>query len=85
VKTGQPIERAWGGETIMTSSRILVLALAMLGLTACGGGGAEVSSTVEGATLGQQLEDLQKAHANGLLTDDEYEDAREAIMDRYDD
>lgn len=69
----------------MPSSRLLIMALAMLGMTACGGGGAEVSSTVERATLGQQLEDLERAHANGLLTDDEYEDAREAIMDRYND
>jgi hypothetical protein len=68
----------------MTSSRLSILALMMLGVAACGGGGAEVSSTVEGTTLGQQLEDLDRAHANGLLSDDDYEDAREAIMDRYD-
>ena len=68
----------------MTPSRLLILALTMLGMAACGGGGAEVSSTVEGTTLGQQLEDLERAHANGLLSDDEYEDSREAIMDRYD-
>lgn len=68
----------------MKSIRFLILALALLGLAACGGGGAEVNSTVEGATLGQQLEDLERAHADGLLSDDEYEDAREAIMERYD-
>jgi hypothetical protein len=67
----------------MTVNRFFVVALMMLGMAACSGGGAEVSSTVEGATLGQQLQDLEKARADGLISEDEYQDSREAIMERY--
>jgi hypothetical protein len=67
----------------MTANRIFVVALMMLGMAACRGGGAEVSSTVEGTTLGQQLQDLEKARADGLISEDEYQDSREAIMERY--
>jgi ABC-type glycerol-3-phosphate transport system substrate-binding protein len=67
----------------MTTSRVLVVLMLALGLAACGGGGAEVTSTVSGATLGQELQDLEQARQQGLITEEEYEDKREAIMDRY--
>lgn len=55
----------------------------LIGLSACGGGGAEVSSSVSGATLGQELADLEQAKEQGLISDDEYEESREAILQRY--
>jgi hypothetical protein len=67
----------------MRANRFFIVALMMLGMAACRGGGAEVSSTVEGATLGQQLQDLEKARADALISEDEYQDSREAIMERY--
>jgi hypothetical protein len=67
----------------MTANRFFVVALMMLSMAACRGGGAEVSSTVEGATLGQQLQDLENARTAGLISEDEYQGSREAIMERY--
>ncbi len=62
----------------------LLLALSVpLFVSGCGGGGAEVKSTVTSTTLGQELQDLEESYKKGLLTDDEYKRARKAILDRY--
>ena len=68
----------------MTTGRFFIVLMLVLGIASCGGGGAEVTSTVSGATLGQELQDLEEARQQGLITQDEYEDKREAIMERYD-
>jgi hypothetical protein len=52
-------------------------------LTSCGGGGAKVESTVSTQTLGQQLIDLDKAYKEGVLTEKEYEKAKEALIKKY--
>ena len=44
------------------------------------GGTAEV--TVKKHTTGQELIDLQKAHENGAISDEEYEKQKEAILKR---
>jgi len=36
------------------------------------------------ATMGQELTDLQAAHASGAITDKEYARARKDILERYD-
>ena len=71
------------GTASMTKLWLIGAVGLMLATTGCGGGGAEVESTVSGATLGQELQDLEKARADGLISEDEYEDSREAIMERY--
>jgi len=63
---------------------ITVLVSVVLGagfLSACGGSDQEVHTTTQ--TEGQELMDLQKARDSGAITEDEYEDQREAILDRY--
>lgn len=67
----------------MKSSKYLLplLLAASLGLTACGGGGANVTAT--STTMGQELQDLEESREKGLLTDKEYDSARKAILKRY--
>ncbi len=51
-------------------------------LAGCGGGGAELHST--NTTMGQELMDLDASYKKGILSEKEYKDAKEKIIDRYD-
>ncbi len=65
--------------TLFLSAALVSLSL----LGGCGGGGAEVKSTVTTTTMGQELQDLEESYKKGLLTEDEYKKARKAILKRY--
>jgi len=52
-------------------------------LTGCAGGGATVQTS--NATYGQQLIDLKAALDQGIISQDEYEDGRKAILDKMED
>jgi uncharacterized membrane protein len=72
-------------ETTMKSTRLKTLAAillfaATLALSGCGGGGAEVRA--DSNTTGQELLDLKKAYEAGAISEDEYEEQREKILDR---
>jgi len=65
--------------------KVAVLAvggLLLLGLVACGGGGADVRSEVSTTTTGQQLMDLKKALDSGAMTQKEYDQERQKILER---
>jgi hypothetical protein len=53
---------------------------AVLSLTACGGGGADVRSEISTTTKGQQLLDLQKAFEAGALSQQEYDRERKKLL-----
>jgi hypothetical protein len=55
----------------------LLICAAMAG---CGGGGADVKSTVNTTTVGQQLIDLQKALDAGAITKDQYDQQKAKIL-----
>jgi hypothetical protein len=57
------------------SALMIVVAFAT---SACIGG--KKVTNVSTATIGQQLEDLEKAHGEGLLTDAEYNKKRKEIL-----
>jgi hypothetical protein len=61
---------------------IVALLAAALVLPACGGG--DNRTEVSTQTLGQELSDLKKAYEEGAMTESEYEDAKEAVLRRYD-
>jgi hypothetical protein len=59
---------------------LAVCGLLLFGVSACGGGGAEVRSEVTTTTTGQQLIDLKKALDSGAMTQQEYEKERKKIL-----
>ena len=52
------------------------------GLSACGGGGAELKSHTTTTTIGQELIDLKAAYEKGVITKEQYENQKEKILDR---
>jgi ABC-type glycerol-3-phosphate transport system substrate-binding protein len=65
-------------KTVLLAS---VLAL-VLGLSACGG--SDTQTTVKTTqTQGQQLLDLKEAYDKGVITQKEYENAKEDILDQH--
>ena len=67
--------------------RVCVLALIVLvsvNFVACGGGKTDVkseSSTVT-TTLGQELQDLDKAYKDGIITQKEFEKAKKRLIEQ---
>lgn len=65
---------------------LLTALIVVLGTTlgACGGGGAdaEIQSDIRTTTTGQELLDLKQALDSGALTQEEYEEQREKVLER---
>jgi hypothetical protein len=68
--------------TIMAALGMLAVALLAVSLEQ----GCVSRSNVEtsGISVGQQLQDLEKAHQAGTITDKEYKDLRKSIIKKYD-
>jgi uncharacterized membrane protein len=65
-------------KTVLLAS-VLVL---VFGLSACGG--SDTQTTVKTTqTQGQQLLDLKEAYDKGVITQKEYENAKEDILDQH--
>ena len=60
------------------------LALSALGLTACGGGSSRVQAeqTTYTTTLGQELKDLEDSYKRGIITQKQYEEAKEKLIEQ---
>ncbi len=67
------------------SLAVLVAMIFALNVTACCGNGkttTEQKQVISAPTVGQQLEDLDKAYKTGSITKEEYEKLRKDIMDK---
>lgn len=71
----------------MKSLKLVALVLIFLWVTTwtvsiigCGGGGANVKQDTYTTTLGQELQDLEEAYKKGILTEKEFEKAKEALI-----
>jgi len=60
----------------------MVMVYLAVGITGCGGGGAEVKSHTTTTTVGQELMDLGAAYEKGVITEKEYKSAKEKILER---
>ena len=61
--------------------------LLFLSLFSCliiaGCGGSKSTADLRASSLGQELIDLEKAYKIGAITEDEYEDAKDNLIDSY--
>ena len=64
--------------------RIMGTVFVILFLAMVSGCGSTKVSTQSNTSVGQQLLDLQKAHDQGIINDQEYERLRKAIVKKYD-
>ena len=64
----------------ITMWMLVGLIAASVALTGCGGGGAKVESKTKTTTLGQELLDIDKAYKDGVITEKEYQKAKEQLL-----
>jgi hypothetical protein len=71
----------------MKTVKLLAVLMAIvfgLNMAACCGGGTtvETKSVVKEVTVGEQMEDLDKAYKSGAITREEYDKLKKGIMDK---
>ena len=66
--------KAFAYYTMILSSVVL--------LSACGGGDSDNSLQATTVSRGQELIDLQKAYESGAISEKEYKDQKEQILDK---
>ncbi|SFK83498.1 hypothetical protein [Shimia haliotis] len=64
----------------MKSALKTLIALAFIGMTVSACGGGTTNNNVQTTTIGQELESLEAAYKQGLLTEKEYEQQRKKIL-----
>ncbi len=61
---------------------VAVMIVMTLGIAGCGGGGAEVRTQSYSTTLGQELKDLEEAYQKGIITEKQYKEAKEKLIEQ---
>ena len=61
---------------------VVMVMILVLGLVGCGGGGAQVKSDSYTTTLGQELKDLEEAYQKGIITEKQYKEAKEKLIEQ---
>ncbi len=60
---------------------LIACTVCLVALSGCGGGSRDNSNN-NSTTVGKELQDLEDARNKGLLTEEDYQRQREAILDR---
>ena len=60
---------------------VVVMIVMAVGLFGCGGG-TEVKTQSYTTTLGQELDDLQAAYNKGIITEKQYNEAKQKLIDQ---
>ncbi len=60
--------------------QLFLILIFSLAVTGCG---SDKSTAIYSHSLGEELIDLEKAYKIGALTEDEFNDAKENLIDRY--
>ena len=61
---------------------VIMVMIMALGVVGCGGGGAEVRTQSYSTTLGQELKDLEEAYQKGIITEKQYNEAKQKLIDQ---
>jgi len=61
---------------------VAIMIVMALGIVGCGGGGAEVKTQSYSTTLGQELKDLDEAYQKGIITEKQYKEAKEKLIEQ---
>ncbi len=61
---------------------VVVMMVTVMGLAACGGGSADVKAQSYSTTLGQELKDLEDAYQKGIITEKQYKNAKENLIEQ---
>ncbi len=67
---------------VVTMMIVVIMVMMPLSLIGCGGGGAEVRTQSYTTTLGQELKDLEEAYQKGIITEKQYKDAKEKLIEQ---
>lgn len=66
----------------MKTSMKAILIVTLVGMTAAACGNSTTENTVAATTVGDELAALEKAYADGLLSEKEYKEQRKKILNR---
>ncbi len=67
---------------VLKGGLLAVMILLAVGVSGCGGGGAQLSAESHTTTLGQELTDLKAAYDKGILSEKEYNDAKKSLLQK---
>ncbi len=61
---------------------VSMMIIVTLNLAGCGGGGAEIRTQTYTKTLGRELMDLHDSYTKGIITEKEYQQAKERLLEQ---
>lgn len=69
---------------LIRAGALILIVLLSVSFTACSGkkSRTDVKTETVTTTLGQELQDLNKAYKDGIITQKEYEKAKKALIDK---